>query len=58
MKSYKISLREFNGVYFVEFDSKGLGCTLFATSNKTKANEAFDRFSSMSNSEMIDHLNK
>jgi hypothetical protein len=58
MKDYKISMREYKGIYFVDFDSRSLGCTLLTTNDKTQAEAEYNRFNSMSKQQMIEYLNK
>jgi hypothetical protein len=55
---YGIIMREYKGMYFVEFNSKSVGCTLLATWDKSEAEAEYKRFSGMSNEEMIAYLNR
>ena len=54
---YGVSIREYKGMYFVEFDSRGLGCTLLATWDKAQAQTEYEKFKGMSEQEMTDYLN-
>ena len=56
MKKYTITLREFNGTNFVELISPSLGATLFASDDRAKAVEEYNRFSCMNSRQMLDHL--
>ena len=56
MKDYKISMREYKGMYFVEFDSKSLGCTLLATWDKKQAEAEYNRFNGMSKQQISEYL--
>ncbi len=54
---YGISIREYKGLYFVEFQSRSLGCTLLATWDKDQAQAEYNKFSSMNEQSMIHYLN-
>ena len=51
-----ITKREYGGTYFVEFISKSLGATLFATDNEAKATEEYNRFNGMTSKQILNHL--
>lgn len=54
---YKISVREYNGMYFVEFDSKSLGVTLLVTWDKEQAEDERKRYAALSKQQMLAVLN-
>lgn len=56
MKKHQITLREFNGTNFVELISPSLGATLFASSERAKAIEEYNRFSGMTSKQILKHL--
>lgn len=56
--NYRIVIREYKGFYTVEFDSRSLGATLFATNDEAAAQKEFERFSAMPDEEMIEWLNR
>jgi hypothetical protein len=44
-------IREYNGIYFVEFSTHSVGMTLLATSDKAFAESELKRFQGMSRAE-------
>ena len=53
---YRVLIRAYKGMYFVEFNSKSLGCTLLATWDKTQAQAECERFKGMTEKQMREYL--
>lgn len=56
--SYKIFIREYKGMYFVEFSSKSLGATLLATWDREQAEDERKRYAALSKQEILEVLGK
>ena len=56
--SYKISVREYKGMYFVEFNSRSLGATLLATWDREQAEDERKRYAALSKQEILEVLGK
>jgi len=51
-----LSIKEYRGIYTVEYNTPSLGCILSVSWDKPQAEKEYDKYESMTDSELKDYL--